>query len=139
MFNRSYFTAACTLLSLTLVACDDLTSSSTPNTATPRDTTPDADNTKRNEVDQSGNTKTPLDQSEKKTDIDITAEIRRAIMDAEGMSVNGQNVKIMTDAGVVTLRGPVESAAEKDRIAALATAVVGVTHVDNQLEVKVNP
>lgn len=97
---------------------------------------PAADNTAKNKVDRTEPTKTPLDQSNSKSDIDITARIRRAIMEDKAMSMNAQNCKIITENGVTTLRGPVESQAEKDAIGAKAAAVAGVTRVDNQLEVK---
>ncbi|MCC6678435.1 MAG: BON domain-containing protein [Phycisphaerales bacterium] len=101
-------------------------------------TTPTApDNTDRNKRDRDTDAKTPPDQSEASADVKITAAIRRAIMDDKSMSVNAQNVKIMTErSGVVTLRGPVDTQAEKDAIEAKAKAVAGVTRVDNQLEVK---
>ena len=51
------------------------------------------------------------------------------------MSVNAQNVKIITQAGQLTLRGPVKTAAEKTRIEEIARAVAGENNVDNQLEV----
>lgn len=95
-----------------------------------------ADNTARNEVDRNANTKTAFDQSEDSKDIKITAEIRSEVMKVENMSTNGQNCKIITDNGVVTLRGPVNSATEKDRIGVLAGKVAGVSRVDNQLEIK---
>lgn len=102
-------------------------------------TSTDADNTRRNEIDRKTDTKTPFDQSESSADIKVTAEIRRAIIDDDSMSVNAQNIKIMTDkAGVVTLRGVVHSQAEKSSIEAKAKAVAGVTRVDNQLEIKAN-
>ncbi|MCC6682695.1 MAG: BON domain-containing protein [Phycisphaeraceae bacterium] len=102
-------------------------------------TAPEADNTARNKVDLSGDTKTPLDQSESSAAIKVTAEIRRAIMDDDNLSVNAQNCKIITDeTGRVTLRGVVNSPAEKNAIYAKAQAVPGVTRVDNQLEVKTN-
>lgn len=97
------------------------------------------DNTATNRGDGSVTTKTPMDQSESSADIKVTADIRRAIMDDENMSINAQNCKIITDkAGVVTLRGVVNSQAEKDSIEAKAKAVAGVARVDNQLEVKPN-
>ena len=101
-----------------------------------KETPPAADNTARNKADRDTNAKTPLDQSESSPDIKITADIRREIMKADNMSTNAQNCKIITDKGVVTLRGPVNSIAEKDRIAAFATSVAGVVRVDNQLEIK---
>lgn len=108
---------------------------STP-TRTPDTANAAPDNTKVNKVDRDMTTKTPIDQSNSKADIDITAAIRRAIMEDKSMSVNAQNCKIITEAGVTTLRGPVNSQAEKDAIEAKAKSVAGVTRVDNQLEVK---
>lgn len=111
------------------------TPSDMPSTAP---TSRPADNTGRNEVDRSGDTKTPMDQSEASADIAITAAIRRAIMDDKSMSSNAQNCKVITGVGgVVTLRGPVNSQAEKDAIATKAREVAGVTRVNNQLEVTV--
>ena len=98
-----------------------------------------ADNTANNKNDGHKDVKTPIDQSESSSSIKITADIRRAIMEDSTMSVNAQNVKIITDeAGVVTLRGVVNSQAEKDSVETKAKAVVGVTRVDNQLEIKTN-
>lgn len=116
---------------------------SAPNAANNRDsTTKAADNTGRNARDMpdgAGSGQTPLDQSNTSVDTKITAEIRRAIMDDDAMSMNAQNCKIITDAsGVVTLRGPVESQAERSAIEAKAKAVAGVTRVVNELEVKLD-
>ena len=100
---------------------------------------PAPDNTARNKGDGAPEAKSPMDQSESSSDIKITADIRRAIMDDNSMSVNAQNCKIITDkSGMVTLRGVVNSQAEKDMIESKAKAVAGVTKVDNQLEVKSN-
>lgn len=96
-----------------------------------------ADNTARNRADTTPEAKTPMDQSNSSADVKITADIRTAIM-SDDMSMNAQNCKIITDAGVVTLRGPVESQAEKDAIEAKARAVAGVVRVVNELEVKTN-
>lgn len=83
--------------------------------------------------------KTPMDQSESSAAIAITAAIRRAVMNENGMSLSAQNCKIITDAaGVVTLTGEVASQAEKDSIETLAKTVPGVTRVDNQLTIKSN-
>lgn len=126
---------------MSLAACDKneaRVAPSAPGTyGTPADTEPD--NTARNKVDSSGDTKTPFDQSESGDAIKITAEIRRAIMKDDSMSVNAQNCKIMTDkSGRVTLRGVVNSQAEKYSIDAKAKAIAGVSQVDNLLEVKTN-
>ncbi len=52
------------------------------------------------------------------------------------LSFDAKNVKIITQGGKVTLRGPVKRDAEKSSIEAKAKAVSGVTSVDDQLEVK---
>jgi osmotically-inducible protein OsmY len=57
-------------------------------------------------------------------------------VDTKDMSVNAQNVKIITQDGTVTLRGPVNSAEEKKKIEDIARAVVGEDKVVSQLEVE---
>lgn len=98
-----------------------------------------ADNTSRNQTDRTAQPTappTPMDQQNDATDLRITQEIRTAIVDKSELSMNAHNVKVITENGVVTLRGPVDSAAERDTIESIAVAVAGVTRVDNQLEVK---
>jgi osmotically-inducible protein OsmY len=103
----------------------------------PGNTSPDVDpdNTGVNVRDQDADAKTPIDQNENQTDIDITAEIRKRVLDTD-MSVNAQNVKIITQDGKVTLRGPVKSAEEKQEIEDIARAVAGADKVVSQLEVE---
>ena len=98
-------------------------------------TTMKPDNTAVNERDRVESFKTPIDQGEDQTDINKTADIRKRIMDGK-MSVNAQNVKIITRDGNVTLRGPVSSAEEKERIHEIAVDVAGKEHVDDQLEIQ---
>jgi hyperosmotically inducible protein len=95
-----------------------------------------ADNTERNVRDRDGKTLTPTDQGGSAADRDVTAAIRKAIVDNDALSTDAQNVKIVTIAGVVTLRGPVETPAEKATVAATAEKTKGVKRVDNQLEIK---
>jgi hyperosmotically inducible periplasmic protein len=96
----------------------------------------DADNTGRNERDRDGGTLTPMDQGNSEADRTITQQIRKAVVDHNGLSTNAQNVKIITVDGVVTLRGPVKTAEEKTTIEAVAEKTSGVKRVDNQLEVE---
>lgn len=97
---------------------------------------PAADNTAKNERDSSGETLTSGDQSNSPEDVKITAAIRRAIVGEKSLSMTAKNVKIITAAGMVTLRGPVNSAEEKAMIAKLAHSAAGEAKIDNQLEVK---
>ena len=94
----------------------------------------DRTNTGVNVRDRESTAKTPLDQKENKADIAITADIRKQIVEAK-MSVNAHNVKVITQDGKVTLRGPVKTAAEKSKIEEIARAVAGNNNVDNQLDV----
>lgn len=94
----------------------------------------DPTNTERNVRDRA-DTLTPMDQGQDKADIDITANIRKALVDDDALSTNAQNVKVITNGGVVTLRGPVNDAKEKAAVEQKAKAVAGVTRVDSQLEV----
>ena len=98
----------------------------------------DADNTGRNERDANGNTLTPMDQGESEADRTITQNIRKAVVDHDTLSTNAKNVKIITQNGVVTLRGPVKSPEEKAAIAGVAQKTGGVKRVDNQLEIETN-
>ncbi len=94
----------------------------------------DRTNTGVNVRDRDSTAKTPLDQNENKADIQITADIRKRVVATE-MSVNAHNVKIITQDGMVTLRGPVKTEDEKQTIEQIALAVAGADKVDNQLEV----
>ena len=94
-----------------------------------------ADNTGKNVRDRDGKTVTPMDQSENKADLTVTQNIRKAVVDDDGLSTTAKNVKIITANGVVTLRGPVKSAAEKASIEAKAHKVAPEAKVQNQLEV----
>jgi hyperosmotically inducible protein len=98
--------------------------------------TPAADNTKKNERDRSGETKTSGDQSRSSEDVKITAAIRRAVLRDHSLSMTAKNVKIITANGMVTLRGPVKSDTEKAKIVELAQSAAGNAKIDNQLEVK---
>lgn len=99
-------------------------------------TTKDADNTERNMRDRDARTLTPLDQGNSQPDLDTTAQIRKEIVGGKDMSMNAKNVKIITNGGKVTLRGPVNSAEEKRIIGEIAERVAKAGNVTNQLEVK---
>jgi len=94
------------------------------------------ENTERNVRDKDNATLTPEDQKETKKDIKITAKIRQALVRDKSLSVDAQNVKIITRNGVVTLRGPVANEAESKTLQKIAKKMRGVVQVDNQLENK---
>jgi hyperosmotically inducible protein len=93
------------------------------------------DNTGRNERDSDGTTLTPGDQSSNEADVELTRRIREAVVADESLSTNAHNVKIITINGKVTLRGPVESEAERAKVVATAQQLAGKNKVDNKLEI----
>jgi hyperosmotically inducible protein len=90
------------------------------------------DNTKQNK-DQTS----PTADQQKITPSDraITQKIRKAVHDDTSLSTYAHNIKIITQDGKVTLRGPVRSEDEKNNLQAKAAAVAGKENVTNQLEV----
>ncbi|MBC7370939.1 MAG: BON domain-containing protein [Bdellovibrionaceae bacterium] len=97
----------------------------------------DVNNTKVNERDAQMDTLTPVDQSQgTKSDVELTRKIRQEVVADKSFSTDAQNVKIITLNGMVTLRGPVATTSEKQKIDGLAKRTAGVKKVDNQLEVK---
>lgn len=99
---------------------------------------PAADNTKVNQRDKSQATMKPTDQPNNRVDIKLAAAVRRAIVKDKSLSTMAHNVKLVAASGVVTLRGPVHSDEEKAKVGKCAAHVAGVSHVDNQLDVKTN-
>lgn len=97
-----------------------------------------ADNSGVNERerDRAHQTLTPEDQSQSKTDVELAAKIRRAVVDQAGISVDGQNIKIITMNDSVTLRGPVKDVAERAAIEKTVKAAAGKATVVNHLEIK---
>jgi len=95
----------------------------------------DVDNTARNVRERQG-ALTPGDQGTSEADMDMTRRIRKEIIAQDQLSLYGRNVKVITLNGRVTLRGPVQSEEEKQRIGDIANRIAKPENVDNQLEVK---
>ena len=121
------------LLALTGAACDKGNSTDTTHTTGAGVTAPD--NTKTNARDK-GELATPMDQGNSPADLDTTQTIRKAVMSDDSLSSNAKNVKIITNGGVITLRGPVNSDAEKKSIEAKAFAAAAGQRVDDQIDVQ---
>ena len=56
-------------------------------------------------------------------------------MDDKTLSTYAHNVKIVTQNGQVTLKGPVRTEDEKKTVEAKATEVAGAGHVTNQISI----
>ena len=94
------------------------------------------DNTKMNKGDAKPGAVTADQQKTNASDQDLTKKIRRSIMADKSLSTYAHNVKIITQNGAVTLKGPVKSDSEKQSVVAKAVAVAGSEKVTDQLTVK---
>ncbi len=99
--------------------------------ASPQDKPVKPDNTRTNR--EGG--QTADQQSMTKEDRQLTAQIRKSITEDKSLSTYAHNIKIISQNGTVTLRGPVRSEDEKAAVEAKAKAVAGVTSVNNELTV----
>lgn len=78
---------------------------------------------------------TAQDQSSSESDTRITQDIRQRVVDDNRLSFMSKNVTIITQDGIVTLRGSVSTESEKRAIEADAREVLGVQRIQNALEV----
>jgi osmotically-inducible protein OsmY len=79
---------------------------------------------------------TPADQGKEPGDLETSAEIRNALAEDPSLSPDGKSVRVVTSEGVVTLRGYVPTAAEKQRVKAIAAAGAGRNRVEDQVDVE---
>ena len=78
---------------------------------------------------------TASSQKNGKHDLAITRDIRKAIVGDKSLSTYAHNVKVITENGFVTLKGPVRSEDEKKAIVAKAVDVAGRERVANELTI----
>ena len=102
--------------------------------ASNRQATP-PDNTNTNKRDRDQRQPTADQQNQNRPDRDITRDIRRSITNDKGLSTYARNIKIITQNGNVTLRGPVRSEEEKRSVEAKANEVAGASHVKSEIEI----
>jgi hyperosmotically inducible periplasmic protein len=93
-------------------------------------TAPDNSNQNKNHAEAADS------QTNAKADRLTTQKIRKAIMADKDLSTYAHNVKIITVDGAVTLKGPVQSEEEKQKIASEAAGVVSADKITNDLTVK---
>jgi len=95
------------------------------------------DNTKINKNDRDAGQPTADQQKENRSDREMTKQIRQSIMADKSLSSYAHNVKIISQNGTVTLKGPVKSDNEKKSLVAKAVAVAGsADKVTDQISVK---
>jgi len=101
------------------------------------DTTPKPDNTKVNQRDRNAGEATADQQKVNATDRELTKKIRQSVMADKSLSTYAHNIKIISQNGAVTLKGPVKSDDERRDVVAKAVAVAGsADKVTDQISVK---
>lgn len=93
------------------------------------------DNTKQNQGDANQGATTADQQKMNTADRNLTKQIRASIYKDKSLSTYAHNIKIISQDGKVTLKGPVRSEDEKASIEAKAVAVAGAGNVANELEI----
>ena len=94
-----------------------------------------ADNTAVNKRDRQKEEPTADQQKENATDRDLAKNVRRALVKDKSLSTYAHNVKVVSDHGTVTLKGPVRSDDEKRAVEAKAAEVAGSNNVKSELSV----
>jgi hyperosmotically inducible protein len=93
------------------------------------------DNTQVNRRDRAASQPTADQQRNNRSDVAITRNIRRAIVKDKNLSTYAHNIKVITQHGDVTLKGPVRTEDEKKVVEAKATDVAGAGHVNNEISI----
>jgi hyperosmotically inducible periplasmic protein len=93
------------------------------------------DNTKVNQRDRADTAKTADQQSMSGNETELTRSIREEIMKIDGLSAYGQNIKIITTDGKVTIKGPVRTEAEKANVLRVAKNKAGSATVVDEVTV----
>lgn len=126
MNTKILYTAACALLlSFGAQAQDNVTVPSTHS-----------DNTEVNTRDRNRDERTADQAKNNLSDRQVMQKIRKSVMADKSLSTYAHNVKIISEHGKVTLKGPVRSDAERKTIEDKATEVVGAENVTNEISVK---
>lgn len=127
--QRVFIWAVC-ITTFFLLSALPLTVRAQESTNPPSSSAPD------NSAHNKNHSTTADQQKEGGSDREITQKIRQAVMADKSLSTYAHNVKIITQNGSVTLKGPVHSDDEKEKIASAAASVVGSDKVTNQITVK---
>src|SRR6476646_9811666 len=99
--------------------------------ATAQDQNTNPDNSAQNKNQD----QTAQNQSSAASDRELTAKVRKAIIADKDLSTYAHNIKIITQNGTVTLKGPVKSQDEKTKIENDVAAVVAHDNIVDQITV----
>jgi hyperosmotically inducible periplasmic protein len=130
---RAKHAAVSALIVMVFMVAGALTRGQAQSTET-QSTSPD--NTKMNAQDRDKVAPTADQQKDNRSDREITQQIRQSLVKDKSLSTYGHNVKVVTQNGQVTLKGPVRSDDEKKAIEAKATEIAGENKVTSELNIK---
>ncbi len=116
-----------------LGACLLLGASMPAGTPIPQDQQSAAPDNSKNNRDKTS--PTADQQKMSAADRELTKKIRASIASDKSLSTYAHNIKIISQDGKITLRGPVRSEDEKAAIESKATAIAGPNTVTNMLDV----
>jgi|HubBroStandDraft_6_1064221.scaffolds.fasta_scaffold149373_2 hyperosmotically inducible periplasmic protein len=134
--TRNYLLPRFAALAGILVSGLALNSTLNPAWAQDNQNPPQSDNTGVNKQDRAQGGVTSDQQNNNRADRDLTQQIRKSVMADKSLSTYAHNVKIVSQNGTVTLKGPVRSEDEKKTVIAKAEAVAGQGKVTDELSVK---
>ncbi len=97
---------------------------------------PAPDNTSVNKRDRNAAEPTADQAKNNQSDREIMRHIRRDVVKDKGLSTDAHNVKIISEHGKVTLKGPVHSEDEKRAIEEHARKYAGDGNINNEITVK---
>jgi osmotically-inducible protein OsmY len=119
------------ILTILFFVAASVSHAQTPGTSTK------PDNTKVNQRDRNASEATADQQKENATDQAMTKRIRQSIMADKSLSTYAHNIKIISQDGAVTLKGPVKSDDERKTLMGKAVAVTGsADKVTDEISVK---
>jgi hyperosmotically inducible protein len=97
---------------------------------------PAQDNTKQNQRDRAAGEPTADQAKNNVTDRDAMQRIRKSLVGDKTLSTYAHNVKVISENGNVTLKGPVRSEDEKRMVERKAAEVVGADHVTSEITIQ---
>jgi hyperosmotically inducible protein len=93
------------------------------------------DNTGVNKRDRQSSEVTADQQKNNRSDIELTRQIRKALVADKSLSTYARNIKVIAQDGRVTLKGPVATAEEKVIVEEKAAEVAGQQNVVSEVSV----
>ena len=97
---------------------------------------PAPDNTKTNQRDRAKSEPTADQAKNTVSDRDLMQKISKSIVDDKSLSTYAHIVKIISQNGKVTLKGPVRSEEEKNAVEQKAAEIAGAGNVTNEITIK---